>query len=74
MPPILVVDEEPEIVALLPEVLTHKGYEVVSATDSPEAFLAIRFPCMNGCKVLRQLRRIDEAAARRPPPQFRVAN
>ncbi len=76
MPPILVVDEEPEIVALLPEVLTHKvrEYELVSATDSSEALLTLQLPCMNGCEVLRRLRRIDEAAASRPPPQFRMTN
>ncbi len=72
MPPILVVDDESETVALLPEVLTNKAdaYQIVSAADSSEALLTLQLPCMNGCEVLRRLRRIDEAAASRPPPQF----
>lgn len=76
MPPILVVDDEPEIVILLPEVPTHKAdeVEIVSGTDSSEALLTLQLPCMNGCEVLRRLRRIDEAAASRPPPQFRMTN
>ncbi len=72
MPPILVVDDEPEIAVLPPEVPTHRAdeYDIVSATDSSEALLTLQLPCMNGCEVLRRLRRIDEAAASRPPPQF----
>ncbi len=74
MPPILVVDDEPETATLLPEALTHKAdeYEIVSATDSSEVLLTLQLLCMNGCEVLRRLRRIDEAAASRPPPQFRM--
>ncbi len=72
MPPILVVDDEPDIAAGLSEGPTHKadGYEIVSATDSSEMLLTLQLLCMNGCEVLRRLRRIDEAAASRPPPQF----
>ncbi len=70
MPPILVVDDEPEIAALLREVPTDKAdeHEVVSATDTSAASLALQLRCMNGCEALRRLRRIDEAAASRPPP------
>jgi DNA-binding response OmpR family regulator len=69
---VLVVDDEPELVNLLREFLTLKGYEVVTAADGPEALqvlkaerphvvlLDIRLPPMNGLEVLRQLRTIDQ--------------
>jgi DNA-binding response OmpR family regulator len=71
MPRVLVVDDEPEIVSLLQEFLTLKGYTVSTAADGPDALrmvkaerphvvlLDIRLPTMNGLEVLRQLRTID---------------
>ncbi len=39
---ILVVDDDPEMRALLLDVLTNEGYEVVEAKDGTEAVLALR--------------------------------
>ena len=39
---ILVVDDDPEMRALLLDVLTSEGYEVVEAKDGTEAVLALR--------------------------------
>lgn len=42
MPRILVVDDDSEMRALLLDVLTNEGYEVVEAKDGTEAVLALR--------------------------------
>ena len=42
MPRILVVDDDSEMRALLLDVLTNEGYEVVEARDGTEAVLALR--------------------------------
>ncbi len=39
---ILVVDDDPEMRALLLDVLTNEGYEVIEAKDGTEAVLALR--------------------------------
>jgi DNA-binding response OmpR family regulator len=69
---VLVVDDEPSAVELLREFLTARGYEVITASDGPEALrtakeerphlvlLDIRMPKMDGLEVLRQLRQIDK--------------
>ncbi len=71
MPRVLIVDDDPEIVDILREFLTRKGYEVVTAADGPGALrlvkagrphvvpLDIRLPKMNGLEALRQIRVID---------------
>jgi DNA-binding NtrC family response regulator len=41
-PSILVVDDDPEMRALLYDVLRNEGYEVVEAKDGTEAVLALR--------------------------------
>lgn len=41
-PSILVVDDDPEMRALLLDVLSNEGYEVVEAKDGTEAVLALR--------------------------------
>lgn len=41
-PRILVVDDDPEMRALLLDVLSNEGYEVVEAKDGTEAVLALR--------------------------------
>jgi DNA-binding NtrC family response regulator len=41
-PSILVVDDDPEMRALLHDVLSNEGYEVVEAKDGTEAVLALR--------------------------------
>ncbi len=75
MPRVLIVDDEPEIVTLLQEFLTLKGYTVYSAGDGREALrvvkaerphvvlLDIRMPKMNGLETLRQIREIDREIA-----------
>jgi CheY-like chemotaxis protein len=72
MPRILVVDDEPDAVELLQEFLVGKGYEVLTASDGPEALrkvteerphlilLDVRMPDMNGLEVLRRVREIDK--------------
>ena len=42
MPSILIVDDDPEMRALLLDVLGHEGYEVVEARDGAEAVRALR--------------------------------
>lgn len=42
MPSILVVDDDPEMRALLLDVLRNEGYEVVEANNGTEAVLALR--------------------------------
>jgi DNA-binding response OmpR family regulator len=65
---VLIVDDEPEIVELLQEVLTEAGYDVRSVFTSDEALavalgfrphvvlLDLRMPGMSGDQVLRALR------------------
>ena len=42
LPAILVVDDDPEMRALLLDVLHNEGYDVVEATDGAQAVLALR--------------------------------
>jgi DNA-binding response OmpR family regulator len=68
MPRVLVVDDDPGVVATLTDVLTLKGYTVTVASDGPEALeqiketrphvvlLDIKLPTMNGLEVLLCLR------------------
>lgn len=72
MPRVLVVDDEREIVEILQEFLTGKGYVVSAAYDGPEALqklkeerphvvlLDIKMPTMSGLEVLRQMRELDQ--------------
>lgn len=69
---ILVVDDEREIVDILREYLSRKGYAVSAAYDGPEAIqklkeerphvvlLDIKMPTMNGLEVLRHMRELDQ--------------
>lgn len=74
---ILVVDDEPQIVDLLREVLVDQGYEVDAAPDAEgalgriretiydAAFLDFNLPDMNGVMLHHQIRQMDpELAAR----------
>jgi two-component system cell cycle response regulator len=66
---ILVVDDTPANVKLLSDLLTYKGYEVVTATSGAEALekvetgqpdlilLDILMPGMNGYEVCRTIRK-----------------
>jgi two-component system response regulator AtoC len=68
---VLVVDDEPDVLDLLDEFLTGKGYEVTTAQGGPEALrkakaerphailLDIRMPDMSGLEVLRRVREAD---------------
>ncbi len=70
-PRVLIVDAAAEIVSGLREYLTPKAYEVLGASDGPEALqkvwearphavlLATRLPTMHGLEVLRQIRALD---------------
>ncbi len=72
---ILVVDDEEELVAVLKEFLTTKGYEVHTAFNGMQAiakvkevrphivFLDIIMPGMDGFETLKEIKRIDPAAA-----------
>jgi len=42
LPSVLVVDDDPEMRALILDVLQHEGYEVVEAKDGAEAVRALR--------------------------------
>ena len=69
MSTILVVDDEPRIVALTRDYLEHAGFEVVTASDGPSALEAARtehphlvvldlsLPRLDGLDVARELRR-----------------
>jgi len=69
MPTILIVDDEPKIVALARDYLEHAGYAVLAAGDGPAALQAIRtrrpdlvvldlgLPGMDGLDVARAVRR-----------------
>jgi two-component system, NtrC family, response regulator AtoC len=68
---VLVVDDEPDVLDLLDEFLTGKGYEVSTAQGGSEALrkakaerphailLDIRMPDMSGLEVLRRVRAAD---------------
>jgi two-component system OmpR family response regulator len=74
---ILVVDDEPEIVELLRDVLSGHGYEVHSAPDAKGALALVReqifdaaildfnLPDMDGVMLHRQIRQMDEELADR---------
>jgi CheY-like chemotaxis protein/two-component sensor histidine kinase len=71
---VLVVDDNPDAVELLSDVLTEVGHEVRTAPDAPSAlqlvqtfvpdiaFLDIGLPVMDGYELARQLRRVSELA------------
>jgi two-component system KDP operon response regulator KdpE len=73
---ILVVDDEPEVVDLLTDVLAVEGYEVDAAADAAGAIELVRqkifdaaildfnLPDMNGVMLHRQIRQMDEELAR----------
>jgi CheY-like chemotaxis protein len=68
MPRILVVDDDPQVVRLVRVNLELEGYDVVSASDGPEALEAVAsespdlvvcdvmMPGMDGVEVVRRLR------------------
>ena len=70
---VLVVDDEPSILGVLKETLTHFGYRVTCATSGAEALAAIRselfdaaitdirMPDMDGLELLREIKRQDES-------------
>ena len=72
---ILVVDDEPEIVELLTDILTGHGYEVDSAYRAKEALELVRasiydaaildfnLPDMDGVMLHRKIRQMDEELA-----------
>ena len=68
-PRVLVVDDDPEVVEAVGEVLEHEGYRVETATDGPAALksvleappdlivLDVRMPRLNGwefCEIVRR--------------------
>jgi two-component system OmpR family response regulator len=74
---ILVVDDEPQIVELLNEILTGNGYTVHSAPDAKGALELVRaqifdaaildfnLPDMDGVMLHRRIRQMDEELAER---------
>jgi two-component system, NtrC family, nitrogen regulation response regulator NtrX len=68
---ILVVDDEAEIVGLLQDFLTSKGYEVATALNGVEALAKVKemkpdivlldlvMPGMNGIDTLKEIKKID---------------
>lgn len=70
---ILIVDDEPDLVALLDNYLRHEGYETIAASDGPTALemartaapdvilLDVMLPGMDGIEVCRQVRRFSDA-------------
>lgn len=71
---ILVVDDEPNIRRLLRDVMSRRGYEVTTCSDSADAiqqsrdqrydlvFLDIKMPGLNGVQLLKALRQIHTQA------------
>lgn len=71
VPRILVIDDEPEIVAFIRELLTNRGYDVVGLSDSREAvsqfdtflpdvcILDFRMPYLSGSSVLDSIKKTD---------------
>jgi len=69
---ILIVDDEPSILALLEELFTKTGYRVVTASSAEEAlgilqkesilvmFLDMALPGMSGVDLCRQIRKNDQ--------------
>ena len=72
---VLIVDDEPNIVDLLSEILTSSGFEVASALDAKSALEQVKaqifdaaivdfnLPDMNGVMLHRQIRQMDEELA-----------
>src|SRR5436305_14694444 len=68
---ILVIDDEPEIVSFIRELLMHRGYEVSGTSDSRQALdllncfhpdvciLDFRMPYMSGSVVLDSVKKTD---------------
>jgi len=69
---ILVIDDEPELLALLMEVLEDEGYQALSAANGADGIrlnelenpdlivLDLRMPEMDGIETLRQIRKQDD--------------
>ncbi|MBU4212123.1 MAG: response regulator [Verrucomicrobia bacterium] len=69
---ILMVDDEPDMVEIVVEMLTDKGYQAFGATNGADAIiindkenpdliiLDLRMPEMDGMKTLRQIRKKDD--------------
>jgi len=76
---ILIVDDDPEIVMLLRDLLTHEGYEIVSASDGEEALQIVasqqpnlvlldwNLPEMSGLDVCRAIRKHADARVSSTP-------
>ncbi|HUJ73102.1 MAG TPA: ATP-binding protein [Verrucomicrobiae bacterium] len=74
---VLVVDDEPDLLALLKQIMTSGGFEVITATNGQEALERIaarsydlilsdmRMPGMDGRKLFETVRRQNPALARR---------
>lgn len=74
---VLIVDDEPDIVDLLSEILVSSGFEVASALDAQGALEQIKaqifdaaivdfnLPDMNGVMLHRQIRQMDEELAQK---------
>jgi DNA-binding response OmpR family regulator len=74
---ILIVDDEPDIVDLLSEILTASGFEVAGALNASDALEQVKaqifdaaivdfnLPDMNGVMLHRQIRQMDEELAQR---------
>ncbi len=72
---IMVVDDEPELIAILRDILEQNGYRVISATDGLQVFdvlknhkpdlilLDIDMPQMNGLEVLARLKADRETSS-----------
>lgn len=73
-PKILVIDDEPEIVAFIRELLSNRGYDVVGLSDSREAALRVdsfrpdvcisdfRMPYVSGSDLLEMIKKKDPHA------------
>jgi len=72
---ILIVDDQPEVLMFLQEVLTDQGYEVLTASDGPSGLEAyqqhrpaftltdISMPGMSGLDLLKQIKELNPEAA-----------